>query len=186
VLKDRGEKNGVPGLEIFEGDALFALEPNANPDCTGALYAPTAGIVGPFELAIAGAECAVANGVEFYREFAVAAIEKSDEYFTCKAADGREVRAKIVINAAGAHADKIAGLIGDKSFSITPCRGEYLLLDKTQAGVVNTVVFQCPSKMGKGVLIAPTVHGNVIVGPNAEDIDDRDDLTTSDRGLNEV
>jgi len=186
VLKARGEQNGVPGLEILEGDALFALEPNANPDCTGGLYAPTAGIVCPYELAIAGTECAAANGVEFYREFAVKTIDRNEDGFTCHAEDGREIKAKVVINATGVHADNIARLIGDHSFNITPCKGEYLLLDQTQAGIVNTVVFQCPSAMGKGVLISPTVHGNVLIGPNAEDIEDRDDLTTTDAALREV
>ena len=185
-LKVRGEQNGVPGLKILEGAEIQAMEPNANPDCTGALYAPTAGIVSPYELAIAGAECAVANGVEFYREFAVNNIDKTDEGFVCHAADGREVKAKVVINAAGVHADKIANLIGDESFAITPCKGEYLLLDQSQGDIVNTVVFQCPSAMGKGILISPTVHGNVIIGPNAQNLEDRDDLTTTDSALNEV
>jgi glycerol-3-phosphate dehydrogenase len=185
-LKVRGEQNGVPGLEILEGDALFAKEPNANPDCTGALWAPTAGIVCPYELAVAGAECAAGNGVEFLREFAVKAIDFTVERFTLKAADGREICTKMVINAAGVHADDIARMIGDDSFSITPVKGEYLLLDKTQQGTVNTVVFQCPSPMGKGILISPTVHGNVLVGPNAQEIDDRLNLTTTAAALQEV
>ncbi|MCL2446991.1 MAG: NAD(P)/FAD-dependent oxidoreductase [Oscillospiraceae bacterium] len=185
-LKTRGEQNGVPGLEILEGEALFAKEPNANPTCTGALWAPTAGIVCPYELAIAGAECAASNGVEFLREFAVKAIDFTDEQFTLRADDEREICAKIVINAAGVHADEIARMIGDDSFSITPVKGEYLLLDKTQQGVVNTVVFQCPSPMGKGVLVSPTVHGNVLVGPNAEQVDDRFSLTTTAAALQEV
>ncbi|MCL2532074.1 MAG: NAD(P)/FAD-dependent oxidoreductase [Oscillospiraceae bacterium] len=185
-LKARGEQNGVPGLEVLEGDALFAKEPNANPICTGALWAPTAGIVCPYELAIAGAECAVRNGVEFVREFAVKAIDFTDEQFTLKADDGRSICAKTVINAAGVHADEIARMIGDDSFSITPVKGEYLLLDKTQQGVVNTVVFQCPSPMGKGILVSPTVHGNVLVGPNAEQVDCRLSLTTTAAALQEV
>ncbi|MCL2194954.1 MAG: NAD(P)/FAD-dependent oxidoreductase [Oscillospiraceae bacterium] len=185
-LKARGEQNGVPGLEILEGEALFAKEPNVNPDCTGALWAPSAGIVCPYELAIAGAECAASNGVEFVREFAVKAIDFTGEQFTLNAADGRQVQAKTVINAAGVHADEIARMIGDESFGITPVKGEYLLLDKTQQGIVNTVVFQCPSPMGKGILVSPTVHGNVLVGPNAQTIDDRLSLTTTAAALQEV
>lgn len=185
-LKARGEQNGVPGLEILEGEALFAREPNANPDCTGALWAPTAGIVCPYELAIAAAECAAGNGVEFLREFAVKEINFTDEHFALHAADGRKICAETVINAAGVHVDDIARMIGDDSFNITPVKGEYLLLDKTQQGVVNTVVFQCPSPKGKGILVSPTVHGNVLVGPNAQEIDDRLSLTTTAAALQEV
>ena len=186
LLLERGQANGVPGLRIMEPDELLAFEPNVNPDCTGALYAPTGSIVCPYELAIAAAECAVSNGVEFYRDFEVTAIDRADEGFTLRAADGQAVRAKVVVNAAGTHADEVARLLGDESFGITPCRGEYVLLDSTQGGVVNCTVFQCPSKMGKGVLITPTVHGNLLIGPSAEDIEDRLDLATTDPGLRGV
>jgi len=184
-LKARGEENGVPGLRLLGREELLAMEPNVNPQAAGALYAPTGGIVSPYELCIAAAECAAANGVDFYRDFDVISIEKQGEAFLLSSGAG-SIRAGVVVNAAGVHADEIARLVGDGSFAIHPRRGEYLLLDNTQRGVVRHTVFQCPSKMGKGVLITPTVHGNVLIGPTAQDVDDKNDLSTTDAGLRDV
>jgi len=184
-LKERGEANGVPGLRLLSREELLAMEPNVNPEAAGALFAPTGGIVCPYELCIAAAECAVREGVALYRDFDVEAIDQDGEGFTLRGPAG-EVTAAVVINAAGVHADDVARLIGDDSFAIHARRGEYLLLDKVQAGVVGRTVFQCPGKMGKGVLITPTVHGNVLIGPSAEDIDDKGDLSTTDPGLRGV
>ena len=181
-LKVRGEANGVPGLQLLSREELLAMEPGVNPQAAGALLAPTGGIVCPYELCIAAAECAVRGGVEFYRDFDVEATDQDEAGFTLRGPAG-EIRAGIVVNAAGVHADDLARLIGDDSFSIHARRGEYLLLDSAQAGVVSRTIFQCPSKMGKGVLITPTVHGNVLIGPSAEDIDDKLDLSTTDTGL---
>ena len=181
-LKVRGEANGVPGLQLLSREELLAMEPNVNPDAAGALYAPTGGIVCPYELCIAAAECAVREGVELFRDFDVEAIDQDGGSFTLRGPAG-EIRANVVINAAGVHADDVARLIGDESFSITARRGEYVLLDSAQKGVVGRTIFQCPSKMGKGVLITPTVHGNVLIGPSAEDIDDKLDFSTTDPGL---
>jgi len=127
-LLQRGEENGVPGLRLLSREELLAMEPNLNPDAVGALYAPTGAIVCPYELCIAAAECAVREGVEFYRAFDVTEIEQSPEGFVLRSQAG-EIQAKIVVNAAGVHADDIARLIGDESFSIHARRGEYLLLD---------------------------------------------------------
>jgi len=170
-------------LRILNIDILRTVEPKVNPECPGALYAPTAGIVSPYELAIAAAECAVSNGVELYRDFCVTGIDRDDDGFSLRAEDGRKITSKIIINAAGVHADIIARMIGDDSFGITPCKGEYVLLDSTQGGIVDATVFQCPSKMGKGVLITPTVHGNILIGPSAEDVEEKDDFATTDPGL---
>ncbi|MCL2107561.1 MAG: NAD(P)/FAD-dependent oxidoreductase [Oscillospiraceae bacterium] len=184
-LLERGRQNGVEGLRLLSAGELRAMEPGVNPGAAGALYAPTGGIVCPFGLAIAAAECAVSNGVELYRNFDVEKIEQSGD-FILYAKDGRSMRAAIVINAAGVHADDLARMIGDESFHIRPRRGEYLLLDSAQAGVVKRTVFQCPSKMGKGVLITPTVHSNVLIGPNAVNVEGKDDLSTTDAGLGEL
>ena len=185
-LKARGEANGVPGLRLLTRDELVEMEPNVNPDAAGALYAPTGGIVCPYELCIAATECAAGQGVDFYRDFDVREIAQDADGFTLRSAAGEELRAGIVVNAAGVHADDISRLIGDDSFSIHARRGEYLLLDSAQRGVVSRTIFQCPTKMGKGVLITPTVHGNVLVGPSAQDIDDKLDLATTDWGLRNV
>jgi glycerol-3-phosphate dehydrogenase len=182
-LLERGRRNKVPGLRLIGKEELLAMEPNVNPCAVGALYAPSGGIVSPFDLAIAAAECAVANGVDFYRDFDVARINQHDTHFSIYSAAGKKRTAKLVVNAAGVHADDVAHLVGDDSFHISPRRGEYLLLDNTQAGVVNATIFQCPSDMGKGVLITPTVHHNILIGPSADDIDVKDDLSTTDPGL---
>jgi glycerol-3-phosphate dehydrogenase len=182
ALLARGQANGVPELRLLSPAELHALEPNVNPDAVGALYAPTGGIISPFELAIAAAECALRNGVELYRNFAVEQITQTAEGFLLASPNG-QLAASLVVNAAGVHSDDVARMIGDDSFRILPRRGEYLLLDSARGGVVTATIFQCPSKMGKGVLITPTVHGNVLIGPSAEDIDEKDDLSTTDPGL---
>ena len=178
----RGQANGVPGLRLLGREEMLAMEPNVNPEAAGALYAPTGGVVSPFELCIAAMECAVAAGTALYRSFDVQSIDQNAEGFILRSPAG-EIRAKVVVNAAGVHADDIARMVGDDSFSIRPRRGEYLLLDSSQGTVVKNTIFQCPSKMGKGVLITPTAHGNLLIGPSAEDVDDKYDMTTTDEGL---
>lgn len=185
ALLQKGIDNGVPDVRLIDRDELLALEPNANPDAIGALYAPTGGIISPYELCIAAAECAVSAGVELRRNFDVDSIDQNESGFTLRSRAG-DVQAGVVVNAAGVHADNIARMIGDESFSIHARRGEYVLLDNTQMGTVYHTVFQCPSKMGKGVLITPTVHGNILIGPSAEDIDDKEDFSTTDTGLQGV
>lgn len=184
-LQARGEKNGVPGLKILRGEELFALEPQLNKDACAALYAPTGGIVDPFELCFAAAENAAQNGVEFRRNFAVDALDYENGQFTLRAGD-KAVQARYVVNAAGVHADEVARLAGDDSMHIIPRRGEYMLLDKSAGGLSHHVMFQCPSKMGKGVLVTPTVDGNILVGPSAQDIADKADLATTAEGLSQV
>ena len=184
-LYDRGVKNGVPDMKILSKEELLAMEPNLNPDACGALYAPTAGIVCPYELTIAAAECAVTNGVEFIRNCEVKAVETDDEKITLDTTQGK-IEAKYVINAAGVFADDLARMAGDDTIHITARRGEYFLLDKSVGNTVNHTIFQCPSKMGKGILVAQTVDGNLLMGPTAEDIEDKSDVSTSNAGLNNV
>ncbi len=184
-LYDRGVKNGVPDMKILSKEELLAMEPNLNPDACGALYAPTAGIVCPYELTIAATECAVTNGVEFIRNCEVKAVETDDEKITLDTTQGK-IEAKYVINAAGVFADDLARMAGDDTIHITARRGEYFLLDKSVGNTVNHTIFQCPSKMGKGILVAQTVDGNLLMGPTAEDIEDKSDVSTSNAGLNNV
>ncbi|MDR2796265.1 MAG: NAD(P)/FAD-dependent oxidoreductase [Spirochaetaceae bacterium] len=166
----KGNKNCVPGLRIVEGKELFSMEPALNRDIKCALYAPTAGILSPWEFAIANAECAVKGGakVEFNAE--VTGIKKENGHFVVDTVKG-EYRARFVVNAAGVNSDIVSGMADEKSFTIQPKRGEYYILDTTEAKLVGMVVFPCPSKLGKGVLVAPTVHGNIIVGPDSTDCD---------------
>ena len=185
MLKDRGEQNGVPGLHIVRRDELVELEPNIGDTAVGALVAPTSSIVCPYELTIAGVENAVTNGAEFLRNCEVTDIDYIDDEFKLTTSLG-EISAEYVINAAGVHSGKIASLIGDASIEIVVRHGDYYLLDKSQGSLVSRTIFQCPTKMGKGVLVSPTVDGNLIVGPSAEDIDDGDDVATTSFGLDKI
>ena len=185
TLLARGNANGVPDLTILSKEELLAKEPNLSKESTSALYAPSAGIVCPYELTIAAAECAVSNGVEFIRNCEVKAVESSDDCLTLETTQGK-IEAKYVINAAGVFSDDLAAMAGDDSISITARRGEYFLLDRAVGNTVSCTIFQCPSKMGKGILVSPTVDGNLLVGPTAEDIDDKTNVNTTNSGLNDV
>ncbi len=185
VLKERGEKNGVPELRIVGREELVALEPNIGDTAVGALVAPTSSIVCPYELTIAGVENAVTNGAEFLRNCEVTGIDFVNDEFKLETSLG-EITAEYVINAAGVHSGEIASLIGDNSIEIVVRHGDYYLLDKSQGSLVSRTIFQCPTKMGKGVLVSPTVDGNLIVGPSAEDIDDGDDVATTSVGLDKI
>ena len=184
-LLERGVKNGVPGLHIVNREELVKLEPNIGDTAVGALVAPTSSIVCPYELTIAGVENAVTNGADFLRNCEVKNIKKVDGEFVLDTTLG-DITATYVINAAGVHSGEIAALIGDDSIEIVVRHGDYYLLDKSQGSLVSRTIFQCPSKMGKGVLVSPTVDGNLIVGPSAEDIDDGDDVSTTPVGLDKI
>ena len=181
-LKERGDKNGVPGLEILDREAVMAMEPNLSDHVVAALYAPTGGIVCPFNLTIALAENACTNGVEFRMNTEVTAIEKIDEGYRVVTGDG-ELTTKTVINAAGVYADRFHNMVSSDKLHITARKGEYCLLDKSVGGYVTKTIFQLPNAMGKGVLVTPTVHGNLLVGPTATDIEDKEGVNTTRDGL---
>ncbi len=184
-LLERGRANGVPGLEIISGERAREMEPKLSDDVTAALWAPTAGITCPYELTIAMSENARANGADILLRKRAAAIDYANDEFTVKFEDGTSVSAKYVVNAAGVYADEVARLIGDDSFTISPRKGEYMLLDK-QALCVGTVIFQTPSKLGKGGLVSPTVDGNIFAGPTAQDKVEKNDTQTTPEGLTEL
>ena len=184
-LYNRGIANGVSGMEMLDRDALFAIEPNIADGACGALLAKTAGIVCPYELTIAAAENAVTNGVEFIRNCEVTAIDSAEDTFTLHTTQGN-ITAKYVINAAGTHSDLIARMIGDDSVNITARSGEYFVLDKAVGNLVSHTIFQCPTEFGKGVLVTPTVDGNLLIGPTATDVADRDNTATTLEGLHTV
>ena len=181
----RGEANGVPDLRLLGGAQARTLEPNLSEAVVGALYAPTAAIVSPWEYCLAMAETAVRNGVEVRLECGVRAIQRREGGFLLDT-EGGSVEARYILNAAGAHADEIHNLVAPPTFEIRPDRGEYYLLDKSEGNRVRHVIFQCPTKVGKGTLVAPTVHGNLIVGPNNELPQDREDVATTAEGLEYV
>lgn len=184
-LYDRGNKNGVPGLKILTKEEVLEMEPNISTEVHGALYAPSAAVVNPWELAIALAETAVKNGVEMHLSTKVEGIEKNGENFKIHTNKG-DFDAKYIINAAGVYADKVHEMVGGTGFKTIYNVGEYYMMDKSQGGLVNKVVFQCPSEVGKGVLVSPTVHGNLIVGPNAAPCAHGDDVGNTADGLDFV
>lgn len=180
-LYDRGVENGVPDMEIWDEAKLKEEEPNIAKEAKGALFAPTAGVISPWDFALAMAEVAVKNGVELKVNTKVENIEKIDGGYKVTTNNGT-YEAQFICNAAGVQADQISEMVNEKKFTITPNKGEYYLLDKSQGTLVNHVIFQCPNEKGKGVLVSPTVHGNLIVGPNSENTDE-DDLSTTLDGL---
>jgi len=184
-LLQNGRTNGVQGLRILDKAQVLTLEPNLSGDVLAALYVPSTMIVSPWEYGLALVETAVKNGVELRRECEVIDITKvGDGYKILTNQD--EIYAHYIINAAGLYADKIHNMVEEEQFAIQPDRGEYFLLDKSEGQRVNHVIFQCPTNSGKGVLVAPTVHGNLIVGPNSVKISDADDLATTTAGLDFV
>lgn len=183
-LYDKGIANGVENLQLLSGDEVRRLEPNLSGQVTEALYAPTGGIVDPFLLTIALAENANVNGVEFFFRTQVEGIVRTDgEYFYRIKTNNGVYETKMVVNAAGVYADVIHNMVSGKKLHITPRRGEYILLDKKTGDFVNATIFQCPTIMGKGVLVTPTAHGNLLLGPTAEDVKDKEETNTTPDGL---
>lgn len=186
TLYKKGVKMSIKGLRLLNKEETLKKEPNLNDTVVGALYAPTSGIVCPFQYTIALFENAVSNGGELYLESEVVSIEKNDGIFFVKTKDGKEFKARYVVNAAGVYADKVHNMIAKEKFSIRPRTGEYIVFDKSQGRLFNSTIFPCPSKMGKGILVSPTVHGNLFIGPNAVDIDDKENKSTTQLGLDEI
>ncbi len=185
-LKIRGEKNGVEGLSVLSRDEILKIEKNIGEGVTCALHAPTGAIVCPYELCIAAVGNAMDNGAELVLDFKVTGITDKGEYYEIESESGKTVSAKYVINCAGVYSDEVAALVGDESFNVHARRGEYMLLDKDSGTLISHTVFRCPSKMGKGILVSPTVDGNLLLGPTAVDIDDKGDLSTTAEGLASV
>ena len=185
TLYDRGCKNGVPGLRLLSGEQARAMEPGLSEEVCGALLAPSAGIIDPWGFAIAMAETAVRGGVELRRDCPVTGIEDTGAGFVLHTPTG-DVAARFVLNAAGVDADRVHEMLEPNDWQTLPSRGEYYLLDKSEHDRVSRVIFQCPGPEGKGVLVAPTIHGNLICGPNAEAVEDRLDLGNTAAGMAEV
>ena len=184
-LKKRGEDNGVPNLKVLSGDEVRKMEPYVTDEVVAALYAPTGGIVCPFNLTIALAENANVNGVEFRFNSKVKDIKKDKSNFKVFVND-EEIDTRMIVNAAGLYSDVINNFVSEDKFTINPRRGEYNLFDKYAGDIAKCTLFQLPTKLGKGVLVSPTVDGNIIVGPNAVDIDDKEDLSTTREGLDDI
>ena len=214
-LLERGNENGVKDLRILEKEELHAMEPNLSDTVECALYAPTGAIICPYELTIAAVGNAMDNGADLKRNFEVSSICRkkishkepicnevphkeaaqndmlpeleAEMYYEIHAANGQEpVCARFVINAAGLYSDKIAAMVGDDSFEVHPRRGEYILLDKECGGLFSHTIFRTPSKMGKGILMTPTVDGNLLIGPTSVDMTDKEDTSTTAEGFDKI
>ena len=185
ALYRRGVANGVKNLKVVDKEALHKLEPNVSENATCALWAPTGSIVCPYELTVASIGNAMDNGADLLLDFAVNGIRKIDGGYEI-VSENQTVQAKYIINAAGIYSDAIAKMIGDDSFTVHARRGEYVLLDKECGTLVSHTIFRTPSKMGKGILVSPTVDGNLLTGPTSVDIEDKEDKSTTAEGLGRV
>ena len=184
-LYRRGIANGVSDLRILNPEELQEMEPNISDQACAALYAPTGGIVCPFLMNIAMAENANENGVEFKFDTEVRDIKQTENGWEIYTTNG-VFQTRYVVNAAGVYADRLHNMVSEKKIHITPRRGDYCLLDKSAGNHVSKTIFALPGKYGKGVLVAPTVHGNLILGPTAIDIEDREGTNTTREGLDQV
>lgn len=185
-LLERGKANGVEGLKILSREEVLQKEKNLT-SVKGALWAPSAGVCWPFGAALAFARCAVQNGAEVMRDCRVLGFIKEDGRITGVETSQGVIKTKYVVNAAGVYADEIAKLAGDESFTITPRKGEYILFDKTAcSSLVFGVVFPTPTKKSKGILVCTTTHGNTFIGPNAQDMEDKEDHAVTAEGMNEI
>ncbi|MCR4644484.1 MAG: NAD(P)/FAD-dependent oxidoreductase [Oscillospiraceae bacterium] len=184
-LYDRGIENGVPEMKILNAEELRKMEPAISENAIAALWAPTAGIVCPFGLTVAFAENAAENGAEFRFLTAVEKIEKQDGGFAVTTDKGT-LHTRFVVNATGVHSDEFHNAVSAKAIHITPRRGEYVLMDREVGNLVNATIFPLPDRLGKGVLVSPTAHGNLLVGPNAQDIDDKADTETTQAGMDDI
>lgn len=181
-LKKKGIENGVEGLEIITGEKIWKMEPNLSKNVKAMLYAPTGAIVCPFKLTIALAENANVNGVDFVFDTEVKNIQKIPEGYQIETTK-ECYETKCVVNAAGVYADVFHNMVSEKKLSIIPRKGEYCLMDKKAGNFVSHTIFQLPTAMGKGVLITPTVHGNLLAGPTAENIEDKEGVNTTGEGI---
>ena len=188
TLYDRGVKNGVEGMKILNQEELLRLEPNINPEARYALYAPSASVISPWEACLAFSETAVSNGVELHLNSPVTKIERQKGFYRVYS-NGYVYDTINVFNCAGVYADEIYSMIepNQDKIKITPVKGEYYLLDKCEGDLCNHVIFQTPTKAGKGVLVSKTVHGNLIVGPNSSsDALGKDDYSNKKENLDFV
>jgi len=184
-LKKEAEMLSVPGLRIVDRLWLKENEPNLNSVALGALYAPTAGVISPYRLVYDLAENAIRNGVEIYTETEVMGISRADGCFDI-ATSKQAFKARYLINAAGLFADDISKMLGIDDFKIKPRKGEEFILDKKKENLTKHLIFPLPSRISKGVLIIKTADGNPMIGPTAQDMEDKEDLSTSDTGLQKV
>jgi len=175
----QGSENGVIGIEMCSRERMLELEPKLNPDVVGGLYAPSGGILEPYRFVFSLVESAKKNGVQIRTEFEVASAHRDGDWWQITSTDGKEIRARFVVNSAGLHADAISTAFGAEHFTITPRKGEYYLLDKTTKSKPSRVIFPVPTEVSKGILVIPTVEGTVLIGPTAGLAKNKQDFATT-------
>ena len=185
-LFENGVRNKVIGIELAGRERMLALEPRLNPDVVGGLHAPSGGVVEPYRFVFALIENAQANGVDLVTGFRLSRVGQGEGHFVLVPAEGRGVRARFAVNAAGLYADEVSSLFGGEEFTIVPRKGEEFLLDRNAQGLPGKVIFPVPTRLSKGILVIPTVEGTCMVGPTAVDIEDKRDLSTSQSNLEVV
>jgi glycerol-3-phosphate dehydrogenase len=188
TLYKRGLKNGVPGIRILDRRELFEREPEINREAQSALFVPSAGITLPYELTIALAENAIANGAKAFLNTEITGVEEKEENVTLITKENKRIESRYVINAAGLYADEISHLFGHDDFYIYPRRGEYFLFDKKLAPLVKSTVFPTPTEKGKGILVTRTCENVMLIGPNSVDLkaEEKENTETTTNGLSEV
>lgn len=184
-LRQNALNNGIPSVTFLTREELLHLEPNLSPELAGGLLAPSGGIIAPFDLVFALVENAVVNGVRLYVNTEVASIRQDRKGFLVGTNRG-DFLAKFVVNAGGLGSGKIARMAGDESFAIYPVKGEEYILDRKLEGLVRRTVFPLPSAISKGILVIPTVDGNIMLGPTAYQVDSDEDFATSAEGWEEI
>ena len=189
-LVENGEKNGVDDLVILSKHQIGRMEPAVSSKALEALYCPTTGVTSPYELAIALAENAAHNGTHFLLQAAVTAITPSSPFLVDLAPDGdgrpRSIHARYVVNAAGLYSDRVTAMVTEPEFAISPKQGQYVVFEKGYGDIVDRVIFQTPTEAGKGILVTPTYHRNLMIGPNANEVEDRDNVNTDSDVLSSV
>lgn len=185
VLYRNGIANGANGMGIIDGDEVRKMEPYLSKEIKWALFCKDSGVCSPYEFTIALTENALENGVELKLNNKVTDIKLSGSNFKVITNQG-EFETKYIMNASGAYSDKVSKMIGVNDFDIIPKKGEYIIFNKDQSYLVNKVIFQVPTEKGKGILVTTTYHGNLLIGPDAQQVTDRDDVSTDEESLKAI
>jgi len=184
-LAKRSKQNGVP-VKILTSKEVLEMEPNINKDVKAALFAPTAGLVNPFTLCVHAMENACDNGVKLFLNEKVVDIKKEGDIYKIISASKNVYETKVIINAAGIYSEEIHKMIEPISYTLTPRKGEYFILDHYSDSLVKHTIFPLPTSKGKGILVSPTTGGTYLVGPSAEVTFSKDDVSTDKATLDDV
>lgn len=185
-IKEKAFKNRVYDVEYLTGKQLLEMEPNLNPEVKAGLYIPRESIIDPFLLVVGYAECAQQNGADFLLGTRVTGIRVEDGKVVGAETTAGDIEAKYIVNAAGLHCDDIAAMVGKADYYVNPRKGQFYILDKNTSCKVDHIVLPIPTKLTKGKLMCPTIHGNMLVGPTAEDLTDKEDRSTDAAGLKSI